>query len=281
MKKILLAVLASSVLLLMCDNPFGDDRIKGDNQTIHGKVTALGASSAANIYVWLDVIDVGTFTDENGEFTITLPPKTTLNATGSVTGDFDLYFYTINYALVKKKVVIRDGSFFYNNGDVDDKGRVENVSLVKAFEAETRASFKLPGEFGYQYGLSMTAHFIGKVNGFEINIPNGSMILLGGILIIDLETGDVYEHQLASGTNNDYVVRLTSKEQLWSFYPGVGEEIVLKRDYQIVPYIFPYYSDLPAGLLASLGISEYDVNKDYLSLFFDGTFAIFQRPQEE
>jgi hypothetical protein len=265
----------------MCENPFSDDQIKGDNQTIHGKVTAIGAPSSANIYVWLDVIDVGTFTDSNGEFILKLPPKSTLNATGSVTGDFDLYFYTINYSLVKKKLVIRDGSFYYNNGDVDDTGRVKNVSLVKTFNAETHASFKLPEQPGYQYGLSTTAHFTAKSNNFEINIPNGSMILLGGILIIDLESGEVYKHQLASGKNNDFIARLTSQEKIWSFHPNVGEEIVLRRDYQIVPYIFPYYPDLPAGLLESLGISEYKVDEKYLNLLFDATFATFQRPQED
>ncbi len=281
MRAFFFIVTAMAFMTMACENPFGEDEIQGDNQTIHGKVTAIGAPSSANIYVWLDVIDIGTFTDANGEFTLKLPPKSTLNATGSVTGDFDLYFYTINYSLVKKKLVIRDGSFYYNNGDVDDRGRVKNISLVKTFNAETCASFKLPQQPGYQYGLSTTAHFTGKSNNFEINIPNGTMVLLGGILIIDLESGEVYQHQLASGKNNDFVARLTFQEKIWSFHPNVGEEIVLGKEYQIVPYIFPYYPELPGGLLKSLDISEYGVNKDYLSLFFDGTFAVFQRPRED
>lgn len=281
MKKSVLVILSLIFGFLTCENPFGDDSISGDRQTLHGRVRAIGAPNSANIYVWLDVVNVGAFTNDNGEFTLKLPPRATLNATGTVTGDFDLYFYTINYSLVKKKVVIRDGSFVYGNGDVDEKGRVKNTSLVKTFTAETRASFKLPETHGYQYGLSTTAHFTARSNGFEINIPNGSMILLGGILIIDLETGNVFEHQLASGTNNDFIARLTSKEQVWSFYPNVGDEIALLKEYQVVPYVFPHYSELPPELLASLDISPYTVSADYLRLFFNGTFGTFQRPQEE
>ncbi len=279
MRKIVLAVLAFSFLFLTCENPFGQDSITGDHQTIRGKVRAIGAPNSANIYVWLDVVNVGTFTTESGEFTIKLPPKATLNATGTVTGDFDLYFYTINYSLVKKKVVIRDGSFVFNNGDVDETGRVKNISLVKTFIAETRTSFTLPEEAEYQYGLSTTAHFTGKSNNFEINIPNGSMVLLGGILIINLDSGEVSEHQLASGKNTDFIASLTLQPQIWSFHPNIGKERVLDTEYRIVPYVFPYYPDLPAGLLASLGISEYEVNKDYLSLFFDGTFGTYHWPK--
>ncbi|MBN1481303.1 hypothetical protein EH223_02920 [candidate division KSB1 bacterium] len=281
MKLCIKIALFFSLLLVHCDNPFGKDEIKGDNRSISGVVSVSGSRNAAGVYVWLDILNIGNFTDESGAFTLILPPSSTLNSTGKVTGDFDLYFYTINHKLVTKKIIFRDGSVVYGSGDVDANGTVHNISLFRTFYAETRATFPLPSNPGEQYGLSVTGHFKSSSGSCQINIPNGSMIFLGAIFIIDVESGQVYKHQLASGRDEPFIVTLTQKEQIYAFHPSVGSEITFNKDYIVIPYIFPHHPDVPSGLLATLGISEYEINEKYLSLLFSGTFGTFRRPEED
>lgn len=280
MKNWMSIALLLPLLSVNCNNPFGQDEIKGDNRSIEG-VVSLSGRNAAGVYVWLETLNIGTFTNESGAFMLVLPPKSSLNSTGTVTGDFDLYFYSINYQLVTKKVIFRDGSVIYGSGDVDKNGRIHGVSLFKTFSAETRAVFPLPTNPGEQFGLSVTGHFKTSSGTFQINMPNGTMIFLGAIFIINVQSGEVYKYQLASGRGEPFIVTLTPKEQIFSFHPNIGSEIALKKDYKVIPYIFPYYPNLPSGLLAALGISEYEMNEKYLSLLFSGTFGTFQRPEEE
>ncbi|MBN1558992.1 hypothetical protein JW998_01990 [candidate division KSB1 bacterium] len=268
-----------SLLILACDNPFGEDEIKGENRVISGAVSLTGVKSAKGVYVWLDVIHVGTFTDESGAFNLTLPPKSALNASGTVTGDLDLYFYTINHLLVKKKVIMRDGSVVYGSGDVDRHGVIKSIYLPKSFAVETRAVYPLPNETGYQSGLSMTAHFTSTFEGTKITIPNGSMILLGGCFVINVGTNEVYSYQLP-GTGAPFIASLGWREQQWSFYPNSGDEILYRTPYKVIPFIFPYYPELPQELLQSIGVSETTINEKYLEILFSGEFGQFERPEE-
>ena len=272
-------LLILSLFICACDNPFGEDEIKGENRTITGVVSLSGLSNAKGVYVWLDVLNIGTFTDESGAFTLTLPPKSALNASGTVTGDFDLYFYTINHALVIKKVVVKDGSIMYENGDVDKNGSINNINLLKSFDVETRPVYPLPNEPGRQSGLSVTAHFKSILGNAKINIPNGTMILLGGCFVINKETGHVHIYELP-GTGKPFISSLSRQEQIWSFHPNTGDEILYRTPYQVIPFVFPYHAGLPEELLASMDVSETTLNENYLSILFSGEFGQFERPEE-
>ncbi|MBN1465841.1 hypothetical protein JXA02_08780 [candidate division KSB1 bacterium] len=269
----------SLLLLPACDNPFGEDEIEGENRVLSGVVSLPGMQNAKGVYVWLDGVNVGAFTDESGAFRLTLPPRSALKAAGTVTGDLDLYFYTINHLLVVKKVILRDGAVLYGSGDVDRNGEIKNVSLPKSFSVETRAVYPLPHETGYQSGLSMTAHFIASLEGTKISIPNGSMILLGGCFVINVETDEVYLYQLP-GTGAPFIASLGWREQQWSFYPSSGDEILYWTPYRVIPFIFPYYPDLPKELLQSIGVSETTISEKYLNILFSGEFGQFERPEE-
>lgn len=266
-------------LSLACDNPFGQDEITGENRTVSGVVTVKDSQSAKGVYVWLDKVNVGTFTDEEGAFTLTLPPKSTLNATGTVTGDFDLYFYTISHELIIKKVILRDGSILYSNGDIDKNGEIHNIILLKKFSVKTVPVFPLPTQSGYQFALSIASHFKTTFPGTQISIPNGNMSLLGGCFVINTETNQAHLYELP-GTGKPFIASLDRQEQVWGFHPKTGDEILFRTTYKTVPFVFPYYPDLPPELLNSIGVSETEMNENFLSILFAGDFGEFERPEE-
>ncbi len=252
-------------LILACDNPFGQDEISGDNSTLTGTVTVKDAPNAKGVYVWIDKINVGTFTDDDGNFTLTLPPKSTLTKTGTVTGDFDLYFYTISHELVIKKVILREGSILYGNGDVGANGKIHDISLFRNFQVKTVPVFPLPSTAGYQFALSVASHFSTTSPGTKISIPNGNMSLLGGCFVINMETNKAYLYDLP-GTGKPFVAALERQEQIWGFHPNSGDEIVLRTTFKTIPFVFPYYPDLPEELLSSIGVSETEINENFLSI---------------
>ena len=278
--KLLRLFFLSFAVLMACDNPFGQDEITGENQIVSGVVTATDAESAKGVYVWMDQVNVGTFTDEDGNFTLKIPPKSVLTETGIVTGDFDLYFYTISHELVIKKVVLRDGAVLYGNGDVGKKGKMSNIILLKNFHVKTVPVFPLPSTSGYQFALSIASHFTSTMSDTKISIPNGNMSLLGGCFVINTETNETYLYDLP-GTGKPFIATLDSQEKVWGFHPNTGDEIQVRTTYKTIPFVFPYYPDLPPELLKSINVSETEINENYLSILFSGEFGEFERPEPD
>ena len=278
-KRLVKLFVLALVVILACDNPFGQDEITGENRTVSGVVTVTDAENAKGVYVWMDLVNVGAFTDAGGSFTLTLPPKSALIKSGIVTGDFDLYFYTISHELIIKKVILRDGNILYGNGDVDKNGKMHNVVLLKKFKVKTIPVFPLPTQSGYQFALSVASHFTSTNPGSKISIPNGNMSLLGGCFVIDTETNKAHLYELP-GTGKPFIASLDRQEQVWGFHPKTGDEIKVRTTYKTIPFVFPYYPDLPPELLSSISVSEMEINENYLSILFSGDFGEFERPEE-
>ena len=263
------------ILTLSCDNPFSEDEIAGDQRTLRGSVTLQGNGSPKGVYVWLEGIEVGTFTDEQGEFTLTIPPKSALNAGGEINGEFSLYFYSINYTLETKTVLLKNGSILYGKGNVGKDGIVPSTFLMKTFDAETRTAFNvvIPADTLH---LSITAHFKAVGDSFKISLPKATMILLGGVFIRDLNSGTIYVAESETGTGEPYVELLKKRDRLWTFHPNIEKLGLPSGRYDILPYVFPYYPRLPANLLKSMGIESGHMSTAYLELCFTCQCAEFR-----
>ena len=64
------------------------------------------------------------------------------------------------------------------------------------------------------------------------------------------------------------------------FSSNSGDDIQIRTTYKAIPFVFPYYPDLPEELLSSIGVSETEINENFLSLLFAGDFGEFERPEE-
>jgi len=272
-----IAMILSMILSLFfaCENPFGKDEITGENRTLTGAIHIDHSDRLDGVYAWLDIVNVGAFTDDNGQFTLTLPPKSAMNVSGEVSGEFDLYIYSINLELKVKKVILRNGVIVYGEGDVDKHGAVPGLDLRQTFSVETRTAFPRlsPGDAPR---MSITAHMQAKPDSFAVNIPGGNLVLLGGVFIKNIETGEVHIFELAGTEGRPYIDMLHHQETLWSFHPDVFGRGLQRGSYKVYPLVYPYYPNLPPALFESLEISSRIMDAKYLKLLCVGSFAEFK-----
>jgi len=129
--------LASLIIALACTkNPFGDDDISSDAQTIHGTVT-LQRDTPDGVYVWLEGFNLGVFSDTNGAFKLKLPSSSQY---ANLTGNFNLYFYVANYAIDTASVVIHNGEVKFALGDLDENGKINRtIHLIKLMHIKLSA----------------------------------------------------------------------------------------------------------------------------------------------
>jgi hypothetical protein len=274
MKKMSLCMLLMLTLFAGCqNNPFGQDKISGDARTISGSVVNGDKRPLSGVYVWLDVVNVGTFSDASGNYILTLPPRNVVNSLGTVNGVFDLYFYTINHQLAIKKVFLKDGGVIYGEADVDKNGAIRQVYLPRTFKARTETAFSVI-DSATKEKLSVSAHLTTEAESVSVLIPHGSIVLLGGVLIRSQATGKVYLCE-DYGPVEPYVEQLTIRERIWGFHPNFKAMALTDGAYEVRPFIFPYYPQLPPQLLASLGMAGYKMNEKYWDICFDCERAIF------
>jgi hypothetical protein len=275
MKKMSLCTLLLLALLTGCqNNPFGHDKISGDARTISGSVVSDDKLPLSGVYVWLDVVNVGTSSDADGNYTLTLPPRNVVNSLGTVNGVFDLYFYTINHQLSIKKVFLKDGGVIYGEADVEKNGAVRQVYLPRTFKARTETAFSIIDP-ATKEKLSVSAHLTTEAENISVVIPRGSIVLLGGVLIRSQATGKVYLCE-DYGPVEPYVEQLSIRERIWGFHPNFKAMQLADGAYEVTPFIFPYYPQLPPKLLESLGMANYKMSEKYLDICFDCERAVFQ-----
>lgn len=270
LKKYLTFILVFSIFfILSCENPFGDDEIKGENRTISGTVKAQNSESVSGVYVWLEQIDVGTFTNSKGEFALTLPPKAAINNSGQVNGSYKVYFYAINYHFQTREIIFQNGAVLYGQGDINKDGSLsQNVNLLKIFNVVTELS---PDEIdgSDNQKLSIVSRITANSDSVTINIPNGSSILLGGVFFKNVNTQKIYISRLESGKDLPYLDTVSKKEKLWSFHPNVRVLNLPAGFYEVIPHIYPYFPEIPSEIYYSMGLTPYEMNENYLKLLFN------------
>ncbi|MFZ5518978.1 MAG: hypothetical protein ACOY90_20265 [Candidatus Zhuqueibacterota bacterium] len=128
---------AGILIALACTkNPFGDDDISSEAQTIHGTVS-LQRDTPEGVYVWLEGFNLGTFSDTSGAFELKLPSSSRF---ANLTGNFHLYFFVANYAIDTASVVIHNGEVKFALGDLDENGKLNRtIHLIKLMHIKLAA----------------------------------------------------------------------------------------------------------------------------------------------
>lgn len=130
-----------SFVIACTGNPFDDSQEISNVNTITGTIRLSDAAAPANVFVWLESLEISTFTDANGNFSLTLPPSGQQGG-GSLTGAFDLYFYMANYQVSTAEIALQNGVLLTNQGDVNANGALtEMQTLPKLLDVEIRTEF--------------------------------------------------------------------------------------------------------------------------------------------
>ncbi|KAA3663478.1 MAG: hypothetical protein DWQ10_00060 [Calditrichaeota bacterium] len=261
-----------SVLFFSCDsNPFSSNVISGNRDTISGRVE-LSGDEPEGVYIWLESFGVGTFSGQNGDFKLTLPP-----GNAETSGTFNLYFFVANYAIDSARVAINNGEFIFGDQEIDSNGRlIGTKKLDKFLEIVTTV---LPENVvtapNVRENVKISVDFTSLIDSTTIVIPRSVPGLLGGVFIENIETGELYLYSsLPVTTSTTLIVGKVKITRSLTF-----EFITLnlpRAQYRFVPYFLIFHQQIPGGLIESIGQNTLAFAPNFLKLPLKKQDAIFE-----
>ena len=270
---LIIFLLFSTFIFAACtNNPFSDDEISSGTRRITGKVEAGNNQSPEGVYVWLEGFDIGTFTNQDGEFEITLP--STAQNSGGAAGILNLYYYLANYKLEKTELIVRSGEFVFTTGEINKKGelyrpkfipRILNISTIltpSTAHADTSIFMKVEVVLSSETD-SVTVFYPRET----FNGPNK---LIAPLFVQNLQTGTAFyvEAALIGINREDLITIERSRSFVRTMLVSIDKGVLSEGRYEIIPYLRVSQPDVPAELLNNL-IEDIDsFGLDYLNVPF-------------
>ena len=249
-------------------NPFGDDDISSGHRQIHGTVRLHDGSSPEGVYVWLEVFNVGTYTDQAGQFTIILPSGSSQGSSG-LSGIYNLYFYIANYKLSTAQVVVREGEFLYSRGEINKDGKLTAPKVLSRFlwiETTVNPS-------------SVAANYTGNI---DVNVAltaiddSATVIVpkslgdkwLGAILLKKTDSQGVLIYKSVPFATTQLTVLVGSITANVNMTFTLILKPLLPGNYEIIPYLLIAHETIPEDLFESIGLNARELSQDYLNIPF-------------
>ncbi len=279
---LIIFLLLSTFIFSACTgNPFSDDEISPGTRRITGKVEVSNNQNPEGVYVWLEGFDIGTFTDQDGEFEITLP--STAQNSGGAAGILDLYYYLANYKLTKTELTVRSGEFVFATGEINNKGELQRPKFIpRILDISTVLT---PSTANADSSIFMKVEVVLSSDTDSVNVfyPretfNGPNKLIAPLFVKNLETGTAFHVETTLvGINQEDLITI---ERGSSFVRTMlFKGILSEGQYEIIPYLRVLQPDLPAELLNNL-IEDIDsFGLDYLNVPFLRTSAVLSVVKE-
>ena len=287
LKKFLYIIILSILIFhLNCtNNPFGNDEISDKGRKITGTVKLTDYSSPQGIYVWLEAIEVGTYTDENGFFELMLPSSGSQPG-GGVSGAFDLFFYVANYGIKTASVVLRKGIIQLGQGDINEDGEVNTIQqlskILNITMVTTPDSYPIHSDVssviqeqcygftGYEKPLSVEVVLSAISSSVDIKIPNSTQGPTGIIYFKKLNSEQEFVRTLPSVSMNQQVnlttVTVKNDSKIYSTGFQLDPNYLPKGDYRIFPFLFIQQDGLPQELINTIMDDATKINAEYTNI---------------
>ncbi len=251
------------------ESPFGSSSVSGGSRSVSGIVNLGDGANPEGAVVFLDGFNLISRTDSDGSFLLTLPPPGAQGVSG-MNGIFGLWFYVNNYAVDSASVVIRDGNFCYNAGDINKHGRLyAEKTLGKLVHIKTSIDpLVIDTSFSGDIRVTTTLTTAGPKQ-VTVWFPRLSEAGIAWIFLRHVETGEAFLvgtslvglHASSKKTIGNTPLSLTFPFAIrGSRYP-VGA-------YEIIPYLYVLHEHSPPGILNVIGVDTNDVGLEYLNIPF-------------
>ena len=258
----------SSILIIIfliigncTENPFIKNEISEDaNRIFSGKIVVEDETDPSGVFVWLQELNLKTWTDKNGDFSFTLPSKPESQSGGGFTGFVTAYYYIANYKLEKSRLFVFDGSFKFGEADLNNKGQIsETIILKKKLNIITKVSPDIIYS-SYSSSIAFSANLTTlfgetiKVHTQKNRDGGWTGIYIRSRTDLNKETIRISKGRLRED--------LFTGEMTWEIemaFPDLGLQ---PGSYEIIPYI-TILEDLPAGLLLAIGDNVVSYSDSY------------------
>ncbi len=256
-------------------NPFNNNGSVSDHYSIKGIVELEDGENPESLYVWLEIINIGTWTDTTGQFILSLPH--TGSSEGGQNGQFSLYAYAANYQHERTIVKVIDGQFVPGEGGLDNKGELRApLTLGKRLNISTTVMPSILEPL-----INQTAEVTVTLNPLDQQVTVQSRRAIvnratayTGLFIVNENEEVVHKEDIESARMADEPVGINVKT--WVIPMDASSSNLAPGEYSVVPYLL-VKSDAPPGLLESMGKELLEFSPDYLRLPMkrkDGTITI-------
>lgn len=276
-KQIFYFLILIIALFISCTtNPFSKDEKAANNTLlVKGKLLLSDSIVPDSIYVWLEEFDLGTFTDTNGEFKLSLPPAQEQPG-GGVTGVYNLYFYVANYEIQFVEVTVNEGMFLYDYGPIDKDGSLRSTILLqKLLNIKTEVSpHHIPADFhGYIY-VSLTMNSIKTPTKISAIIdPND---IVSGVFIRNLTKKSEFTSQYFMTSAHIETRYVPTVPSISTSYYRYNTCEFPKGEYEIIPFIWVEQNNVPSEMIDDFTSDPGSMSLEYLNIPFKRENAIMK-----
>jgi len=263
-----LLVICTMLVLMRCtQNPFGGDKITSGHREIVGSVYLYDGGNAEGVYVWLSGFNVGTYTNESGDFTVTLPRESGQGSMGGLSGVYNIYFYLANYYLDSAQVVVRDGEFVYSRANINKDGRLTPPIELGRF-LRIRTSMEPPHMQAAYTGPIQVSVTLSSTDSVTVILPKSLSGTLGAVLVKRQDSEEVSIYAAVQNLNTRIPILVGRSERTVSMNFNTLTSPLVPGDYMVIPYILVAHERIPEELKESLGSDVEDLCPNYLKMPF-------------
>lgn len=273
-----LSFISIVIIFLSCSkNPFSESKFDtSTSQVIKGTIQYEDQSVANNVFVWLEGLNISTFSDGRGEFQLELPAPNTQPG-GGLSGVYKIYYFVENCVLMTSTLGLANGKVAHDKEDIDENGNVRNVVVLKQLLSiktvlKKKDYYYLSGtqgaiEFHTGYNLSVTLN--PQVSGVKIRTY---MVDNDMASYYVLENDSPLSSAIKIGQGNSILVFKTLHSSLTMNMLIYNSKVF--ENSQVIPYVKVVREDLPTKLVESLGLKGLDFNNDFLKIPYKREFKI-------
>ena len=263
----------ATILHWQCtENPFSfGDEIS--TNTIRGRVELSDHASPDNVLVWLSVFDLSTRTDENGDFSLSLP-SSSARPEGGIDGLYNVYFYAANYRIDSVQIPIFNGNVQYSNAIFNDREELyQTIRLSKILDIHATID-PVTIQRGYPYNIDIT---------FKVQAPKGKVLVKSSFskplfkgdpqymvgFIKKLNDDDPITQAVYRKDRGFRTVEFEIGFQSVELLPlGIIEEPgqLPSGTYEAIPFLLIHQDNLPEGLMRSLGENVERFHPDFIKI---------------
>ena len=238
---------------------------------IEGYVFANERVSDASVFVYVEELNVFTYADSSGFFSIDL--LNLESVVGNFSGSVKVFYYLHNYKLAYSTLFITNGRLTGSQTDFDEYGTlIEPVILQKLLSLELSINnvWDRSNADSLRFSLKLMSYdlpvsFLSYVN----VLPDPRRYVPSGILLKSNQNDAVYfdenDTDLIQRTdlNSNDILQLEYNVSPNGFLPFViddyislEQQLVQNGSHLILPYVFIIQENIPQKILSSMGISN-------------------------
>lgn len=257
-------------------NPFDDQAEITSKNKISGFIELEGAADARHVYVWLDMFDLGDFTDARGHFQLELPPPEQ-QPHGGYTGQVNLYFYSANYQIDSTSLIIRRGEFLFPQGLTDEAGQLRNpVVLEKLLDVTVTVD---PAAFSADDSapVEIIVNICAARYPVEVLTTETNELEIAAFLAERVDTSEGGFFPINADAYREVFRLVENEAETWESFFVPAQARLPAGEYRMLPYIWVRQRGLPRRLIESLEIPYEQFSPAYGNLPFqrhgDGFFV--------